>query len=204
MPLINASKFPWLQSQQTSPTPTTPQTGPSNTVPMPNLGGQYQGMIQNDPFFMQSKALLDAQSAADSANISKQLQQLLIQYGQVPEGFQSPYLSATTGPLAQQNTDAGLSILARLNKSMADSRRGLLNERAARGTLRSGGTGSGLGRLALVGKQAQYDAGQQVLNMVDQMLTGGTQASFARQQSLLDAMMNAYLRQLSLGQNRTV
>lgn len=207
MPLINSHLFPWLnqgQQQTQGGTPgTTPNpSNPLGSVPVPNVGSQYQNMIQNDPWYIQQKGLLDAQAASDKSNISQQMQQLLVDYGMVPEGFTSPYLSATTGPLAQQNTDAGLSILARLQRASNDARRGMLNERAARGSLRSGGTGTGLGRLAMANKQATYDSSRQVLDMINQMLQSGTGASFNRQQSLLDAMFAAYNRQLGLQQNR--
>jgi hypothetical protein len=168
--------------------------------PTPGVGSlpsSYQNRIRNDPWFMQQQALLQAQSAADAALLRQRLSQMLVQFGQVPEGYSSPYMDATVPGLAQQNTQAGTSLLARLMKAAQDARLQTVNQLAARGILSSGETGYQLGELALAQKQAEYDARTGVLSQLNELQAGNASAELARKLAEIDAAMAAYGRQSS-------
>jgi hypothetical protein len=164
---------------------------------LPSLPSSYLNRIKNDPWYMQQQALLQAQSAADAALLKQRLSQLLVQFGQVPEGYSSPYMDATVPGLAQQNTQAGTSLLARLMKAAKDARMQTVNQLAARGILSSGETGYQLGELALAQKQAEYDARTGVLSQLNELQAGNASAELARKLAEIDAAMAAYGRQSS-------
>jgi hypothetical protein len=164
---------------------------------LPSLPSSYLNRIKNDPWYMQQQALLQAQSAADAALLKQRLSQLLVQFGQVPEGYSSPYMDATVPGLAQQNTQAGTSLLARLMKAAKDARMQTVNQLAARGILSSGETGYQLGELALAQKQAEYDARTQMLSQLNELQAGNASADLARKLAEIDAAMAAYGRQSS-------
>lgn len=159
--------------------------------------GQLDSLIANDPFYMQLKALIDAQSQTDATKLGSNLSQLLVDFGEVPAGFTSSYLPDTTAALASQNTAAGLSLLARLNRQAEDARRGSINDLAARGILSSGETGWQLGRLAQARKETEYDARRQLLDTFNQMNDAFAAAELQRKLALIDASISAYGRQAS-------
>jgi hypothetical protein len=159
------------------------------------FGGQSAGnQIRNDPFYIQQQALVNAQGEADAARLSQQLSDMLIQFGAVPEGVTFSHLDPLTGQLASENTNAGLSLLARIQKAADDSRRGTLNQLAGSGMLQSGETGYQLGELALGRKQSEYDARQSVLSRIHDLQSAFANAQLQRQLAMIDAAMSAYSR----------
>lgn len=121
---------------------------------------------------------LAAQQAAEQAQLQQAIQNAIIRFGEAPEGYTHETLTPEILALAQQNTDAGLSLVARLNQQRDLGQRGILNDLAARGALQSGETGYQLGQLGLGYKQQQYDARQQLLDYL-----AGVQAAFAQNQT---------------------
>lgn len=170
----------------------------------PNASGGYAPLIASDPFYLQTQALYNSQSAADAARLQEQLSNLIIDFGEVPTGYTSPYLSPTAAALAAQNTTAGLSLLARLNRQTEDSRRQQINDLAARGILSSGETGFQLGRVQQSSLESQYDARRSLLDLLRQGSDTFAQAELQRKLGLIDAAQNAYGRQLARPANTQV
>lgn len=175
-----------------------------NYQPAKSFTPDYTALIQNDPWYMQQSGLINAQGMADASRLGEQLAQAFIDYGAIPQGFSSEFLPGTTAGLAQANTQAGLSLLARLQRQTDDSRREVVNDLAARGILSSGETGWQLGRVAQASSEAGYDAARGTLNYSGQLLDAYAQAELARKLALIDAAMSAYGRQSTAPQNRPV
>jgi hypothetical protein len=109
----------------------------------------WQQFLQNDPFWKQFNADLSAQGIADEAGAKAQTQRAIIQFGEAPSdltGQAASWIDDTTRQLASQNTTAGTSQLARINKFNTDQIRSIKNALAARGALRSGELGISLAR----------------------------------------------------------
>ena len=168
------------------------------------MAEDYAPLIANDPFYLQTQALYNSQSAADAARLQEQLQNLIIDFGEVPSGYTSPYLTPTAAALAAQNTQAGLSLLARLNRQTEDARRTQINDLAARGILSSGETGFQLGRVQQGSLESQYDARRALLDLLRQGSDTFAQAELQRKLGLLDAAQNAYARQQARAANLQV
>lgn len=169
-------------------TPTNPNYGYLQTFP---------GGVNGDPFFMQQQGLLAAQNTSERADVAQQAQRALIDYGAIPAGELNPLLGVTdaTRQLAEQNTGAGMSTLARIQHAAELARQGSLDKLAARGMLSSGETGFQLGELGLQRQQAEYDALQQVMDRLFGMQSAFGQSDFNRRLALFDAAINAYGRQ---------
>lgn len=120
---------------------------------------------------------LAAQQAAEQAQLMQAIQNAIVRFGEIPEGYTHQALTPEVQALAQQNTDAGLSLVARLNQQNQLGQRGILNDLAARGALQSGETGYQLGQLGLGYRQQQYDARQELLDYLN-----GVQSAFAQNQ----------------------
>lgn len=168
------------------------------------MAEDYAPLIAADPFYLQTQALYNSQSAADAARLQEQLSNLIIDFGEVPQGYTSPYLSPTAAALAGQNTQAGLSLVARLNRAAEDSRRQQINDLAARGILSSGETGFQLGRVQQSSLESQYDARRQLLDLLRQGSDAFAQAELQRKLGLIDAAQNAYGRQSARAANLQV
>jgi len=161
-----------------------------------------------DPFVAQTQNLFDAQRKADAAQLQAQVQRALIDFGGSPNrsnlGLNTqtqPWLSTfdpTTQALAQQNTQAGTSILARLQKQLADANRTSKNQLAARGILFSGETPYQLAENALANKQATYDASRGLLDYLTGAYAAVAQREQERQFGLLQAQQDAAIRQQEL------
>lgn len=121
---------------------------------------------------------LAAQQAAEQAQLQQAIQNAIVRFGEAPEGYSHEALSPEVTALAQQNTDAGLSLVARLNQQKDLGQRGIMNDLAGRGMLQSGETGYQLGQLGLGYRQQQYDARQELLDYL-----GGVQSAFAQNQT---------------------
>lgn len=162
----------------------------------------------NDPWVQQTKNLFEAQRKAEAAQLQAQAQRAFIDFGGSPD-FSSLGLTTQTQPwlayfnqktraLADANTQAGTSVMARLQKQLADANRTTVNQMAARGILRSGETGYQLGENALQNKQATYDAGRQLLDFLSGAQAAVAQHEQERQFQLLQAQQDAAVRQQEL------
>ena len=178
-----------------SGTPSPPVGSPPALSPPPTSGGPPPSYITGDPWYMQFSGLLAAQGTSDASERAAKIQQALIGWGEVPSGYSSPDINATTGTLAGQNTTAGLSTLARLQKAVSDARRGSINSLAARGMLRSGETGFQLGEIGLAGKQQEFDARRSVMDYLSNVQSQYAQAESARKMQLMQAQFDAAQRQ---------
>jgi hypothetical protein len=158
-------------------------TGPGGGGGISGGGG---GDLTASPYYQQYQSQLQAAQAADLANTKSALQQLLIQFGLVPEGFQDKYgaLDDTIRQLIQKNTDTGVSQYARLMESKTDARNAAIANLAKRGLTRSGAKGYALRRGSLDFNRALSDAMGQVLGNANQLQGGYAQRDLERQSGL--------------------
>lgn len=149
-------------------------------------GGGAGGDLTASPYYQQYQSQIQAAQAADLSSMKSQLQQLLIQFGLVPEGFQDKYgaLDDTIRQLIQKNTDTGVSQYARLLESKADAQRNAIQNLAARGLSRSGAKGYALRRGGLDFNRAQSDALSQVLGRANELQGGYASREMERQSGL--------------------
>jgi hypothetical protein len=153
--------------------------------------------LATDPFLAQIQAQMKAMSEQDTAFTRSQLNSMLVQYGAVPNIPKNArgLLDPTTARLAQQNTAAGTSILARLGKEHTDTTRRIPDNMAARGILFSGETGYQLGEEANRFKLAQYDATQGLLQQVSGAYQAMVDRENDRRMQLIGAQQDAAQRQ---------
>lgn len=149
----------------------------------PGGGGSF---LTGSPYYQQVLAATNSAAAADAAARRTALQQALIGFGVVPEGFQDKYgdIDALTRDLAGKNTSSGISTHARMLQARADAIRQFSRGLSAKGLRRSGAKGYGLRRRQLEFDQGYSDALQKLLGY-----TGGLYNQFAS---------NEYQRQLGL------
>ena len=170
----------WSPGAVTPGSSSTPQTqagaGPINT-------GSYLNLLNSDPILQQTLADLQAGGISDRAQADTLSQRALIQFGEVPalEGIDAklagPDFARVAGlarPLAEANTQSGMSVVARMEKLRKDNVRAIKNALAARGALRSGEAGHQLGEEQQRFQQAQYDARSQLVDLLS-----GIEAGFA-------------------------
>lgn len=166
---------------------------PGGSIPIPGLQPDYASLIQNDPLFLQMQKDLKAQGVSDAASRAAMTQRALIGFGQVPQfdglsGLNPEWLnqdvSEQTRQLAQQNTDAGLSMAARQQKAFQDQLKAIRNALAARGALRSGEAGYAFQEAQIGFDQAKYDTTQQLIDFIAGLQAGFTQAEQGRQGQL--------------------
>lgn len=165
---------------------------------------QLQDMIENDPLYEQYKAQSAAERVADLASRTAARQRAVTLFGDVPdfsgtagaqfgEGF-SKDINDTIRGLAQENTAAGLSTVARINQAHQDAIEGIRNALASRGILSSGETGYQLGREDLATTKTRYDATQQLLDYLNGVQSGFVQSERARSMGLANAASAAASR----------
>ena len=156
--------------------------GPGGT----GAGGGAGGPLLNSPYYQQVLAATNSAGAADSAARRSAIQQALISFGLVPEGFQDKYgdIDALTRDLAAKNTTSGLSTRARMLEARSDAIKQFSRGLSSRGLRRSGAKGYGLRRRQLDFDRSYSDALGKLLGH-----TGGLYNQFAA---------NEYQRQLGL------
>lgn len=164
--------------------------GGSGPGDMGGGGGGGGSDLTASPYYQQYQAQIQAAQAADLSNTKSALQQLLIQFGLVPEGFQDKYgaLDDTIRQLIQKNTDTGVSQYARLLESKADAQRAAINNLASRGLSRSGAKGYALRRGGLDFNRAQSDALSQVLGQANSLQSGYASREMDRQNGLANLL----------------
>jgi hypothetical protein len=148
--------------------------------------GGAGGDLLASPYFQQARAASEAQNAAQESQTREMLRQLLIQTGVIPAGFNDKLgvLDATTRGLIQQNTDTGISQIARLNEGFADQKTSDINQLAARGLGRSGAKGFKLRRASLAFDRNKSDLLSALSGKMNEALGGLAQGQLGRQQSL--------------------
>src|SRR3990172_1534950 len=108
---------------------------------------------------------------------------------------QNPWVTDLVRQLAKQNTEAGMSTLARIQHAADLARRNQINDLASRGMLQSGETGYQLGELGLQRQQTEYDSRKQLLEYLSGVQAALTQAGFQTQAGLGQAAFDATQRQ---------
>ncbi len=111
-------------------------------------GGPGPGSFDptSNPFYQQMVSRVNASGAAQAASTRAAIQQALIAFGLVPEGFNDTMgaLDDTTKALIEKNTSTGISGYARLLEAKKEGIKDLVNRTTARGLRRSGARGAGL------------------------------------------------------------
>jgi hypothetical protein len=189
----------------TTPTSALP-AGTSNT---PVTAGQQPGMntqsymdiLRNDPIYSQTLADLSAQGISDRSQADTLAQRALVQFGEVPalEGLDARLagpefarISGVAKPLAEANTQSGMSIVARMEKLRKDNVRAIKNALASRGALRSGEAGYQLGEEQQRYSTAQYDARQQLVDLLAGIEAGVAAGSRQRAGAQAGAAQTAF------------
>lgn len=156
-------------------------------------GGSLAQDAINSPWYQQALAASNAASAADSAARRAAIQQMLIQFGVVPEGFTDPYsdVDQKTRDLAAANTASGISAKARLEKALKDAQTRSSRSLAARGLRRSGERGFQMRENQLGFDQSYSDAIAKLLSGTQGLYSNFAQNEYGRQMSLSQALQNA-------------
>lgn len=159
--------------------------GPSG----PPGGGGGAGSI-SDPYYQQMASFLKAEGAADLSSTKAALQQMLIAFGLVPEGFKDQLgaLDDTTRALIQKNTDTGISAVARMREALQKNNTGLVRGLNASGMLRSGAKGAGLRENQLGFDRTFQDALSSVLGEAGGMYSRYASGERQRQLQLLQLL----------------
>lgn len=198
---------PSLNTGTFTPATSTPAAPGGITVggtpAVPGFTPDYKSLIASDPGLLQAEAGLQASGVANLADRNAAFQTNVIDYGQLPDlnkaasalGLSASDLQSILGPdvgkLAQENTQAGTSILARLNAANAKTIEGIKNSLAARGIYRSGETGYQLGQQNQAYTNSQYDATKSLLGSLAGLQNSYVSAEQARQMALAQAASDA-------------
>lgn len=161
--------------------PKTQAGAPAVSAPTgaPQVGADYQAQLASDQTLQQALKAINDQSTANAAALTASRQRAVVDYGAVPASLGNPALTGDanadidqqTRDLAAEATKGGVSTVARLQHAYDLTRQGHLNSLAARGMLRSGALGQHEGEDLLGYQQANYTAGQSLLDY----LTGSYQ-----------------------------
>lgn len=155
-------------------------------------GGSPVGGGGVNPFFSQLESSLKSQSAADTANTRAALQQALISFGLVPQGFQDKLnvLDNLTKDLIAKNTDSGISTYARLLEQKQDMLKNTVRRLTQQGLRRSGTRGYKMRRGQLDWDRLFQDSLSQLMGHTSGLYNNLANNEFARQQQLMQAMAN--------------
>lgn len=167
-------------------------------------GGNPASGILAD-YLNQMRTQFGAQSKEDAASRDAALRRMVISYGAVPDfaaqgidprtmGFLKSAITPDIMKLAQQNTDQGTSVVARLMHDNALANRRIPAVLAGRGLLHSGQTGSDLAEQALNYKTQGFDTLNNMLNQATGVIGNYLQAERDRQMQLAQMEMNAAMQ----------
>jgi hypothetical protein len=184
----------WLDgsggSTPTSALPTGTSSTPVTAGQQPGMGtSSYMDIHRSDPIYNQTLSDLSAQGISDRSQADVLAQRALVQFGEVPalEGLDARLagpefarISGVAKPLAEANTQSGMSIVARMEKLRKDNVRAIKNALASRGALRSGEAGYQLGEEQQRYSTAQYDARSQLVDLLAGIEAGYANSSRAR------------------------
>lgn len=120
----------------------------------------YAALIQSDPEYADLLALQQADLGSFLSGGSSDIARYLIDFGFVPPNmsFGDFALDPSVSGLAQQNTEAGLSLKAKMDKAHAVAQQNIQNQLGARGILSSGARGTLEGQEGLSYRQTQSEA----------------------------------------------
>jgi hypothetical protein len=174
--------------------------------PPPSSGPDYGALLANDPILGQALAGFNAQGVQNKAALTAQQQRALIQYGRVPSLDLSAYgasIDPTTAQLAAQNTAAGTSTVANLQRAYQLAQQGSDASLAARGMLRSGAYGQHSAENLQGYNTAGYQADQQLMDYLQGLYSGYLQQQQGLQSQGASATSDALSRliqQIQAGQ----
>lgn len=183
MQQVQGGPGPYVQLPPPTPPP-APKPPAPNPAPAPPSGNPYN----SDPGYQAALAQEQLGIQQSQAALSNLINQRLVQLG-------DPSLAGQYGVNAaavQQNTLAGNSQLARLNRQHSDNLRAVINQLAAHGLLQSGDTGYQTGREDQSYGNAVYDAQQAALADILGYRNSALQQQQQLHQSVIDALQNAY------------
>lgn len=179
----------------------------------PGYTPDYRSLILGDPLWLQSEADRRAGSLGDAATRKSQTDQALINFGEVPDLASSVNglgldpnsamykmlfgdVDQNTRQGAQDLTSAGLSTVAGLSRDHTKSIADLLDTMAARGTVRSGATGVGLGQADQSYGQSQFKARNDLLTYLSGVQSAFNQAEQTRTKDRQTSLSDAVNRQI--------
>jgi hypothetical protein len=135
----------------------------------------YNALLASDPILGQTLAGYNSQGVQNQAQLTAQQQRALIQFGKVPSINLSAYgasIDPTTAQLADQNTAAGTSTVANLQRAYQQAQQGSDASLAARGILHSGAYGQHAAENLQGYNQAGYQANQQLMDYLQGIYSG--------------------------------
>lgn len=181
----------------------------SAPVPSGDSGGTWQmpdyaGLLEQ--FMAPLNAQYQAQDVSNLASRNAGFKRAAIQFGELPDVGQiasalglsqadlANVFGSDTAPLAEGNTKAGTSTVARLNETHQDAVRQITNALASRGLLHSGETGFQQGREDLNYTRGQYDARNKLLDYLSGLQSGYASAKQQAAMAAAQARMNAAMQ----------
>lgn len=188
--------------------PTVPGADGPPGAPAPITGvGAYtpdwKSLIEGDAGLKDAAAALAAGGAQNQAQLNSQLANAYESFGKNVDlatlakqlGMSEADIQSALGPdvqkLAQENTDAGLSTTARIDKANQDAVRQIIANLNKRGILHSGEAGYELDQQNLSYRQANSDAYSKLLGYLDQYQQGYLSAQQQNAGKLSDAYSSA-------------
>lgn len=188
-----------LGGQPTTPPVETPSADTGGSWNIPDYGALLA------QFMAPLDAQYNAQNVSNLASRNAGFKRAAIQFGELPDVNQiaqalglsqsdlGNVFGSDTAQLAQGNTQAGTSTVARLAQTHQDAVRGITNALASRGLLHSGETGYQQGRENQNYTISQYDARNKLLDYLSGLQSGyasaAQQAAMARAQARMNAAM---------------
>lgn len=166
----------------------------------------YASILAADPYYSQFQKTSAAEGVQDKASRDAARQRAIVMFGESPD-FSSIYgalgliggdFGSTITPaikqLAEQNTAAKLSTVARMAQADIEARRGIGNTLGSRGTYNSGELGYQMGREQTDYLRSQYDARQNLVDFLAGVQGSYLQSERARQMALAQEALAAFLR----------
>lgn len=192
---------------------TTPMGSQIPAPPGTLTTADWQNLIAGDAGLQSAEAALSGSQAADQNALGAELTNayesfgkpvdlatLASQLGMTQADIQN-YLGPDAQKIAQENTDAGTSTVARLDQANQNATRAILAGLNKRGLLNSGETGYQLDQQNLGYRQAQQDAYSKFLGYLQQYQQGYLAAQQQRAAALVTAINSAADRQYNLNQS---
>jgi len=173
----------------------------------------WQKLIAGDAGLQSAEAALSGSQAADQNALGAEIKNAYEGFGKPVDlstlasqlGMTQADIQNALGPdaqkIAQENTDAGTSTVARLDQANQNATRAILAGLNKRGLLNSGDTGYQLDQQNLGYRQAQQDAYSKFLGYLQQYQQGYLTAQQQRAATLASSINSAADRQYNLNQS---
>lgn len=173
-----------------APPVTQPTTAPGSITTTPGYTPDYTDIIQSQPGYQQAQTAAQKAQADAAAQRKAALDQAVIQYGGLPQGYQDAY-----GDVDQATLDAAknnqFSTQATLSKNYDQSVEQFKRALAARGALQSGDLNYGQDQLDTGYGQSLYDAGNAFGSTATGAINAYTGVLDQNQQNLVSALQSA-------------